>query len=272
MTATETPNVERPFSTSEQPDDEYRPLSQLAIVCLVVSVLSPLALVIPVLWIIPLVAIVLAALSLRAIAASEGELRGRGLAATALALALLFLSWAVAGEVSTNVVLARQSRQHAETWWQLIHEGRTYEAHQLTLGHSVRLPADVSLEEMYEGETETETASQHDHSEGFEAMDMFVPEMHNPGQLQTAYREFMDSPAMENLDQVHSSLRVQYERSLGRAYPGLHEVGIRHLFTVFFEENGQRRSRQVELTLIRNRQNSQAFWHVNQVELWTGSS
>jgi hypothetical protein len=125
---------------------------------------------------------------------------------------------------------------------------------------------------MYEREVETKSASPSEETDDPEEMEMMGPEMHDPATLQQAYEEFMNRPAMADLYPNRSSLRVQFERNLGRDRGGLHDIGIRQLFTVFYQVGGQPRSRQVEMTMVRELQNNQAFWWIGDIKLATGRS
>lgn len=74
----------------EEPLDDYSPVSALAITGLVLGLCSALALIHPVLWLIPLSAVLLACLALLKIAVASPPLLGRKAALLGLALALIF--------------------------------------------------------------------------------------------------------------------------------------------------------------------------------------
>ena len=128
---------------------EYQPLSRLSLASLIAALLSPVALVHPLLWIVPVIAVLLAILALRTIDRFDGELRGSGLARTALVVALLFGSWAVVWNMSYQYLVGRQARHYSQAWLELIKKGQLYEAHQLSMSLQLACRGNQSLEVTY---------------------------------------------------------------------------------------------------------------------------
>lgn len=139
-----------------QPPDlpPYRAVSPLSIVACLLAVTSALALVHPVLWCVPVVAVAVALAALRSIARQPDTLVGRQAALAALAIAVFFGTWAPAQLTVRRIVIPRHARQFAEYWLSLLCEGRVYEAHQWTEDPSYRVPADVDLREFYQSDSD----------------------------------------------------------------------------------------------------------------------
>jgi hypothetical protein len=112
---------------------DYHAVSPAAVGSLVMGLLSPLALVGLLLWIIPAVGVGLAVLAFRAIRQSNGGLTGTGTAYAGLALCTIF---AAAGPVQTAYTthyLAQASRPMVEAWFDFLRHGEPQKALQLTV-------------------------------------------------------------------------------------------------------------------------------------------
>ncbi len=110
----------------------YHALSAAAVTGLVLGILSPLALVGPALWVLPLLAGALSLLGLWRITRRE-ELVGRGVALAGLVLAV---SMGVAGAVAWcghRWLVVREARQYADMWFDHLAGGRPEKAFLLTL-------------------------------------------------------------------------------------------------------------------------------------------
>lgn len=112
---------------------EYHALAPAAVGSLVLGLLSPVALVGYLLWIVPALGIGLAFLALRAIGNSRGELVGRGTALTGLALSTLFLGAAPAQVLATRQRLAEAARPMADAYFEFLRQGEPQKALQLTV-------------------------------------------------------------------------------------------------------------------------------------------
>jgi hypothetical protein len=152
-------NIEETGQFASSPPDPpdvptYRAISPLAVVACVLAALSPLALAHPVLWIVPAAAVVLATWALRLISRHADRLVGRRAALAGLAIALFFGAWAPTRLALQRVVLPRQARHFAQYWFDLVRNGRVYEAHQWTRPPGFRLPSDVDLRQAYESDAD----------------------------------------------------------------------------------------------------------------------
>jgi len=107
---------------------DYRPVSRLAVAALAAGGLSAVALVSPICWVIPLVAIGLAAAGLADVN-RPGANKAGGLAAVAgLALAVGFGSQAVADAVVTRWLVERRAVAAARHWIEAVRAGRLADA------------------------------------------------------------------------------------------------------------------------------------------------
>lgn len=110
----------------------YRTISVLAIVSLVLGIASPLSLIAPLLFAIPICGAALAFLAMRRIAASDGALIGRAAAAIGLALSIASVTAAYSRTTLTQELLSRQARVEALEWCRLLQLGSIEGALQLT--------------------------------------------------------------------------------------------------------------------------------------------
>jgi len=107
---------------------EYRPVSRLAVAALVAGVLAALALVSPLCWALPLVALGLAVAALADVN-RPGAPKAGGLAAVVgLALAVGFGSQAVSDAAATRWLVARRAEATARHWIDAVRAGRLADA------------------------------------------------------------------------------------------------------------------------------------------------
>lgn len=112
---------------------EYRELSIPALVGWVVSLLSPLALVRPLFFAIPMLAFALSVWGLVNISLRPTTLSGRKLAMWGLALALCFGTAGACNYLTYTAMDIRSGQVFAQQWMTLMVEGRDKEACQLSL-------------------------------------------------------------------------------------------------------------------------------------------
>jgi hypothetical protein len=118
----------------------YRKLSVLAIIGLLIGLASPLCFGAPLLMTIPIAGIIISILALRQIAASDGTLAGRWAAATGLALCVAF---AVAPFTRGYVLQAMRTQQadaFGRQWLSQMAAGKTEQAYRMTNDSIRRLP------------------------------------------------------------------------------------------------------------------------------------
>ena len=138
------------LSESHEADlDEYHAVSGLAVGGLVVGLLSCVALVDPMGWLVPPVGILLCLLALWRIACNAPELIGRKAAVVGLVLSILFGGAGISHQLTYNWLLRRQARQFGTAWFDLLARQQPQMAHQMTLPPDERRPLDSDLWAMY---------------------------------------------------------------------------------------------------------------------------
>lgn len=136
-------------ASGDEPDLDRAPTSRWAVASTVLGVLSVVALTTPLLVILPGMAAVAGLLGLRAVAVSEGELRGRRWAIVGLTLAALFGVWSPTYTITRNNVLYSLAEPRAREWLDLMAHGQVRLAHQLRLPPFERAAEDENLEDYY---------------------------------------------------------------------------------------------------------------------------
>lgn len=130
------------FSPETGEIQPHRTVSRLALAAGFVTLLSPTALIHPLLVVVPLAAAVLSFLTLLTI---NSEQVGRTLAICALVPALGFAAYSPTRYFSRQQRVFESAERYANQWLQLIAEGRSFEAHQLSLTAFERQSPDVDL-------------------------------------------------------------------------------------------------------------------------------
>jgi len=137
------------FDAADEEVARYRAVSSLALAGLFVGLLSPLALLTGVLWLVPLTAIVLSGLALRRIAVRSPDLVGRPAAVAGLLLGVAFLVAAPVDDLVYRYYIRQQARQFAQIWIDAVQHGEVYKAHQLTVDPQRRRPLESNLADYY---------------------------------------------------------------------------------------------------------------------------
>lgn len=157
MTESPAPTTPSTFTAEHEDLLEYRELSRLAVVGLVLGLFSILALFTSILWVVPVVAIAINLVAWYQISRSE-TLTGKSLAVVGLALAALFFGGSVTQTTLQKRWLVRDSRQMAQGWLELILEKKFLQAHQLTVHPDGRQPPTASLAAYYTKDETTQEA------------------------------------------------------------------------------------------------------------------
>jgi hypothetical protein len=134
------------FSPETDEIPNYQPPNRVAFVALAVALLSPVALLHPLLAFVALGAAVLAAIALWI---SHYQQTGRTVALVALVLAIVFGTMGPTRYLTRQFKLFRDARIFADEWLEIIDQGDLEQAHQLAETYFDREPADVSLTEFY---------------------------------------------------------------------------------------------------------------------------
>ncbi len=120
----------------------YRAFTGQAAVGLIFALLSPLALIDPLLWSMPALGLFFSLWALRRIKKNAPAMTGRGLALAGLTIALLFAVAAPTEWLVYRWRIRHEARQFSELWFQYLVHDEPQKAHQLTLPPLVRQPFD----------------------------------------------------------------------------------------------------------------------------------
>ena len=136
--------------TDEAADEiAYRAVSPLAVAALVLGLLSPAAFLSPLLWPIPIFAIVFSAFALSRLRRDADRYTGGGLVFAGMLVALLFLGWAPARYMQRMTITEARAAAVAKDWAKLVSDGRLEEAHQWHLNAAARAAPGVSPAAFY---------------------------------------------------------------------------------------------------------------------------
>jgi hypothetical protein len=140
-TATRLPASEPAFHADDvELVADYRTLSALAIVGLLLGLASVLCLASRLFMVVPLIGAAISLVALRRIAASEGVLAGRGAAAAGLALCVACGLAAISRDAVTRHLRTRQAEEVGRNWLGLLLAGDTGTAFRLTVEASRPAP------------------------------------------------------------------------------------------------------------------------------------
>lgn len=157
------PTIEKHVPSSfrdEGSESQYRPLNGLALAGLMGALASPLAFLHPVLWIIPVSAVVLSVTSLRSMARSYPAQAGRTLALIALAISVAVAVAVPARLLTRQALFQVQSRRFGEEWFEFLRRGEPQKAHQYTVVPETRAKLDDTVWEVYRADESQKTALQ----------------------------------------------------------------------------------------------------------------
>jgi len=135
---------------------DYRSISPLAVIALLLSIVSFGAVFTPMLWVVPIITVLLCIKALHSLALHQDSLSGRGLVLVALTLSCFLGGTVPVHYFTRHRTLNRQARAYAEQWLELIRQGKLMEAHQLRTSITMRAPADANLKEFYESDPNRE--------------------------------------------------------------------------------------------------------------------
>jgi hypothetical protein len=131
---------------------QYRPISPWGVATLLVGLASPLALVGPLLWWVPLIAIPVGLLAARQLRQTDPLYVGHKAALAGACLAAMFFGWGVTQRVSREVRINGEARQFTDDWLGLLLAGKLHEAHQLQHLPARRQTPGVDLAAYYEAQ------------------------------------------------------------------------------------------------------------------------
>jgi len=200
------------FSDAGEADlAQYRVVSPFAVVALLLGLSSFLALLQPLLVILPLLGIAASLIALRIIAADPSSRAGRTVALAALALAVAFAAATPAKNVSRNWIVKSRARRFATQWLELVRDGQLDRAHQLTLAAARRQSPEIPLAEFYLNNFDAARAR----TEFFN--DTFAGELAGLGQQgQLRFERVLRHEAIKGGDHIRQLYSLRFEESAGR--------------------------------------------------------
>ncbi|QDU29691.1 hypothetical protein ETAA8_48060 [Anatilimnocola aggregata] len=133
---------------------QYRAISPWAVATLIAGLAAPLALIGPLLWWVPLIAIPLALLAFRQLRTGDPPYIGKNAAVCGICLAALFAGWAVAQRLSREVRSTSEAQRFVDDWLELLRQGKMHEAHQVATTAGRRTAIGTDLESFYKVQLE----------------------------------------------------------------------------------------------------------------------
>jgi hypothetical protein len=128
---------------------QYRPVSGWAVAALLLGLLSPLAFVGAIFWLLPVLGVAVSVLALRQFSMPDNVSTGRSAALVGLALGLVFGTAAPAAQWSETWLLKREARSLGEAWFAHLAAGQPAKAAQLAVSPNLRRPLDDKLWDYY---------------------------------------------------------------------------------------------------------------------------
>ena len=128
---------------------EYRAVNPMAVVGLLLGLGAPLAMVNPLLWIVPMLGVVICGVALRAIGAEGGRWIGRKAAVVGLVLSIVFGLAGPTELLTSNWWVGREARMFGALWFDLLRDGEAHKAHQFDAPWNNRHRLDAGLWNMY---------------------------------------------------------------------------------------------------------------------------
>jgi len=139
------------LSTRVEPEIvQYRVVSGWALAALVLGLLSPAAIVAPILWLVPAMGLAAALIAMWSITTAQGQKSGWYLAILGLLLAIFFGVAGPARAITRNLWLETRAERIAQVFVDLLRENKPLEAHELTKAASQRKPLGENAMELIE--------------------------------------------------------------------------------------------------------------------------
>jgi len=140
-----------PQWTKSQEDQlaRYRAFSVPAVVGLILGFLAPLAMIHPILWIVPPCGVCVNGWALWQIARNAPALCGRRVALVGLTLSLVFGTAAPTGWLSYRWLIRREARQFAMAWFEFLRQGEPHKARLMVPDPRFRPPLTDQVWDIY---------------------------------------------------------------------------------------------------------------------------
>ena len=143
----------RRWETSDQETESYRGISAFSIIAAFFGVLSPMAFFHPVLWTIPVLALIFTALTFYSLNRRPGELLGRAGAVFAMVMALISGVGAASEWGFYRFLIDREAKVFVDAWFDTLLEGRGIEAYEFQMHPLNRHLTGRSMDEQYRPES-----------------------------------------------------------------------------------------------------------------------
>ncbi|MEO8493751.1 MAG: hypothetical protein ABI614_01675 [Planctomycetota bacterium] len=256
----ETEHMERHFTGgNEAPElENYRPISPLVIVACIAALASLLATAHPLLWIIPVAAMILSICAIVGVSVANSRYSGRAAAVVALCVAALVGSYAPARTLSRERALNAEARAKAEAWISLLQQGRLQEAHQLSMKAEERFKGPESLAAHY-SEVRPSTPPSASMSETDPAALSGPP----PAE---ALKTFSAELATVKLQKLGAHARIEHLQTVAMNYVN-GDLKISQRYRVSGDRDGQPENVEFQITATRHENGKLASWSVGEVRL-----
>jgi hypothetical protein len=239
------PDVRQPrfIEPSDAELAEYRSISGWAVVGLIIGLLSPLALVDPMLWAVPIAGAIVCLRAFRQIKQNTPAMIGRMAAWAGLWLAVFSLAAATSDSLYYRWLIRDQARQDAMFWFELLAKNRPEFAFQLTLSPQERHLLDERIWDFY---------VDYEKFKWFTTLKKYV-EPGKPGESPNLVRTLMA---------LGDSAEVRYVRTLDQLSIESQEV-VDQLYAVTIVESGEKKTFFVTVRLARmSMSNGHAGWRI----------
>ena len=203
--------------------NEYRPISALAILGLLLALAGFAAFAHPVMWVLPVAAVAVCLLSLTRIAQHDPPLLGRSIALSGMMLALAIGAAAPARYAVGEWRTRYEAQRLGLRWFQLVEQHRYEAAFELMLEPPARQPAGEDLVKHYREERAAGKVLQ----------------------------EFIEDPVVRAVAALGDQAELQLVQT-GEHLQNPYKERISNFWAVSFDEGGQRKSFIVRLSLERD--------------------
>jgi hypothetical protein len=234
---------------------EYRPLSALAVVAFLFSLLSFTAALSLFYLFVPFIAIVLAIIGFISILMSSRPVQGRTLCTIALCIGLFFVISRVSYEQLRASNLRDEASRITLEWLGYLKRGELYEAHQLTQKYYDREFPGVDLKTHY-------TVVEY---RGDGAQERRMAEDSSP---RHAFHTFFDAEPMITITKHAADAEFKCLRTVSQSRGENRKDVLTQEFEMIYEENGQPQSLRFKVKTVREDLGSyfQAQWYITYVQ------
>jgi hypothetical protein len=133
-----------PFTPRADPQRDYKVVERWAVGGLLLGILSPLTLIAPILWLVPLLGLVANAVALRRIKLDANLVGGKA-ALLGLALSIVFVIAPVSQYLTSFAMLSRQAQPIADQWFECLRQDSPEKALMLKMAPDYRPPMNEDL-------------------------------------------------------------------------------------------------------------------------------